>query len=120
MDYDAEREKQKSEEIRRIFREIFPLCQEEDLPWAACHIKDFLRNRIKHEVQEQTEGFTCDIARVLCEVTPPKSWMIDMVRIVVNELKSSRSDIKREREKVEDLKKQIGKLEAKKEAKCES
>lgn len=108
MDYDAEREKRKSEEIRKEFRLLFPLCMEEELPWAACQIGGFLRKRIEFEVRENTDYFARDVARVLCEVTRPKTHIVDMVRIVVEELKTSRNLINtyKEKEKQHESKKE--------------
>lgn len=99
MDYDVEREKRKSEEIRNQFRLLFPLCMEEELPWAACQIREFLKERIELEVKQNTEYFVRSIAGVLCEVTHPKTHMIDMVRNVVEELKTARADKARAAEK---------------------
>lgn len=87
MDYDVEREKRKSEEIRIAFREIFPLAAENDLPWAACQIKGFLRKRIEEEVAEGIFHFRACVVRILCEVSPPKSYVEDMARIVVEKAK---------------------------------
>lgn len=106
--YDIERERQKSEEIRKAFREIFPLADENDLPWAACHIKDFLRQRIKREVQEGTHRFVSRVCRVLCEISPPKTHVEDMARIVVEAAKEGR----RHANDVVRLKEQIAKLTA--------
>ena len=77
-DYDVEREKRKSEEIRGAFREMFPLVDESDLPWAACQIKAFLRDRIRKEVEAGVFHFQSRVTRVLCEVSPPKSHVEDM------------------------------------------
>lgn len=90
MDYDVEREKRKSEEIRKAFREIFPLCSPDELPWAACQIKDFLARRIEFEVRENTNEFVYSISRVLCEVTRPKTYTVDMCRLIVEEVKEAR------------------------------
>lgn len=92
MDYDLEREKQQSAEIRKAFREMFPLCMENELPWSPNQMRDFLQRRIELEVRENTDHFMMSIARVLCEVTCPKTHVIDMVRIVVEEVKSARSN----------------------------
>lgn len=89
MDYDVEREKRKSEEIRTAFREVFPLCDENDLPWAPSHIKGFLRDRIKREVQEGVFHFQSRVCRILCEVSPPKSHIEDMCRIVTDQAKEA-------------------------------
>lgn len=90
MDYDVEREKRKSEDIRKVFRELFPLAAEEDLPWAPAHIKQFLRNRIRKEVEEGVHHFTTRVVRVLCEVSPPKTHVDDMARIAVDQAKASK------------------------------
>lgn len=90
--YDIEREKRNNEEIRKAFREMFPLASDHDLPWAACHIKDFLRGRIEQEVHEGIFHFQQRVVRVLCEVSPPKTHVEDMCRIVVDEAKRGRED----------------------------
>ena len=106
--YDVEREKQESADIRKAFRECFPLAAENDLPWAACQIKGFLRERIKREVEEGTRHFTSRVVRVLCDISPPKTHVEDMARIVVNEAKKvpdMESEIKYLKEQIEKLKK---------------
>lgn len=92
MDYDVERERQASTELRKAFRELFPLAGENDLPWAACHIKQFLRDRIEQETVERVHHFTMRVVRILCEVSPPKTHVEDMARIVVEEAKRARQD----------------------------
>jgi hypothetical protein len=87
MDYDIERAKQNEAEIRKAFAEIFPLCNEKDLPWAACHIKGFLRDRIRREVEEGMSWFQHRVVRVLCEISPPKTHVEDMARICVEQAK---------------------------------
>lgn len=104
MDYDIEREKQKSNEIRKAFREMFPLCMEHELPWDVCQIADFLKRRIEIEVRENTDHFVQSIARVLCEVTRPKTHMVDMARIIVEEVKTFRSEQGRNKERLEKAK----------------
>lgn len=91
MSYDLEREKQKSEEIRKAFREMFPLAYEHDLPWAACQIKAFLLKKIEEEVADRVIHFQRRIASILCEVSPPKTHMEDMARIVVDDAKKWRN-----------------------------
>ncbi len=122
MDYDVEREKRKSEEIRVAFREIFPLASENDLPWAACQIKGFLRKRIEDEVSEGIFHFRAAVLRILCEVAPPKSHVEDMARIVVEKAKkydaASRTggpldtlkDVQKENKEMLEHFRQIGKL----------
>jgi len=104
MDYDVERSKQASEEIRKAFREIFPLTFEHDLPWAACHIKDFLRNRIEQEAAERVHHWQHGIVKVLCEVSPPKTHAVDMARIVVEKAKKA-DEMRRAFEDLEEIKK---------------
>lgn len=113
MDYDIEREKQKSEEIRQVFREIFPLVSEFDLPWAAGHIKSFLQRRIAAEIQEGTFHFTSSIVGVLCEVSPPKTHVVDMARICVNAVKTAQNDVQSLLKKVERLESKVLELTAK-------
>lgn len=91
MNYDIEREKQKTTEIRNAMRECFPLCNEDDLPSAASQIKGFLRDRIQREVEEGVFNWQSQIVRVLCEVSPPKSHAVDMARFVVEQAKESAS-----------------------------
>lgn len=93
--YDLERSKQESAEIRKAFREIFPLASEHDLPWAACHIKEFLKGRVEQEVVEGTTHYTLRVSQILCEVTRPKTHIEDMCRIVVEEVKRARDDVKK-------------------------
>lgn len=85
MNYDIERSRQESEEIRKVFRELFPLADENHLPYAACHIKGFLRDRIKIEADERCFHREAEIVRVLAEVSPPKTHLVDMARIVVKQ-----------------------------------
>ena len=92
MDYDVERSKQEQAELRKAFRELFPLAGESDLPWAACHIKQFLRDRISIECAERIFHFQSRVVRILCEVSPPKTHVEDMCRIVVEEAKKARQD----------------------------
>lgn len=87
MDYDIEKEKRHSHEIRKVFREMFPLCAEHDLPWAACHIPGFLQKRIALEIEEGTKWFVRRVTGVLCEISPPKNHVEDMARIVVEQAK---------------------------------
>lgn len=89
MNYDVEREKRKSEEIRKVFREMFPLVNEDDLPSAPGHIKPFLAERIKREVADGTQYFTSRVVRILCEVSPPKNHVEDMARICVEQAKTA-------------------------------
>ncbi len=103
MDYDVEREKRKSEEIRIAFRELFPLAGENDLPWAACHIKEFLRDRISLECSERIFHFQSRVVRVLCEIAPPKTHVEDMARMVVEEAKEARR-LKPELERLKEIK----------------
>lgn len=90
MDYDVERSKQAAEEIRVAFRAMFPLAAEHDLPWAACQIQEFLRDRIRREVEEGVFHFQSRVVRVLCEISRPKTHVEDMARIVVDEAKKAR------------------------------
>lgn len=92
MDYDIERKKQESTDLRKAFRELFPLAAEHDLPWAPCHIKRFLRDRISQECADRIFHFQSRVCRILCEVSPPKTHVEDMCRIVVEEAKQARSD----------------------------
>jgi hypothetical protein len=119
MDYDLEREKRKSEEVRKVFREMFPLTNENDLPWAVCQIPEFLKKRIDQEVADGVCWFQQRVCRVLCEVSPPKTHVEDMARIVVEKAKElerakeSLRDLKaitKERNEMLDLFRQIGKL----------
>lgn len=89
MDYDVEREKQSQSELRKAFRDIFPLASEHDLPWAPCHIKGFLRDRIRREAEERVFHFHARVVHVLCEVSPPKTHVEDMARIVVEKAKEA-------------------------------
>jgi hypothetical protein len=83
-------ESQKLErELKAAFAYLYPLASEHDLPWAPCHIADFLRKRIEHEVHQRTESFTRRILTILCEVAPNKTHIEDMVRIVVERAKAS-------------------------------
>lgn len=87
MNYDIEREKHKSEELRKVFREMFPLVNEHHLPWTAVHIRSFLTERIAQEIDQGTKYFTRAVVRILCEVSPPKTHIEDMARICVEEAK---------------------------------
>lgn len=107
MDYDIEREKRKSEEVRRAMREAFPLCDENVLPWAASQIPEFLAKRIKSEVEEQTRAFTREIASVLLEVSPPKTHLVDMARICVDQCRHTARLV----EQIDRLKNRIAELE---------
>lgn len=90
--YDVERSKQESAELRKVFREMFPLAPEHDLPWAACHIREFLKTRIEIEISEGTQHYTSRVARILCEVTRPRTHIEDMVRAVVEIAKKAVED----------------------------
>lgn len=84
-------ESQKHEElIREAFRQLYPLTPEELLPWYPTHIPEFLRDRLKRELSNQVEGFIRGVSRILLDVTPPKTHMVDMARKVVTELKALR------------------------------
>ena len=91
MDYDIEREKRKTEELHKAFRAIFPLASDNDLPSSASQISAFLKGRIEFEVEKATSQFTSRVVRILCEVSPPKTHVEDMARIVVNQAKESLS-----------------------------
>jgi Asp-tRNA(Asn)/Glu-tRNA(Gln) amidotransferase C subunit len=89
LSYDIERSKRETTDLQAAFREIFPLAGDFDLPRAPCHIKDFLRQRIEYETAERTFHFVSQVTRVLCEVSPPKTHVVDMARIVVDKAKES-------------------------------
>lgn len=89
MNYDIEQKKRESSAIRQAFAECFPLVDERDLPSAAVHIRNFLCSRIRHEVELGTRHFTSRVVRVLCEISPPKNYVEDMARIVVNKAKEA-------------------------------
>lgn len=114
MDYDIEREKQKSTEIRAVFREMFPLTVETDLPWAAAQIPGFLKKRIELEVERGTFHWTSDIVRVLCEISPPKTHAVDMARNCVNAAKEAQRELEMLRAKYESLERKADRLEEKK------
>lgn len=92
MDYDRERKKQEEGELRKAFRELFPFSNEHDLPYAPCHIKQFLRNLIAEEAADRLFFLQSRVARILCEIAPPKTHIEDMCRIVVEEAKRGRKD----------------------------
>lgn len=72
-------------EMKLAFATMFPLCSEHELPRAACHIEGFLKKRIAIEVEQATRHFTTSVVKVLCEISPPKTHVCDMARIVVQE-----------------------------------
>lgn len=92
MDYDVERKRQEESELRKAFRELFPLAFEHDLPSAPCHIKRFLRNLITEEAANRLFFLQSRVAHILCEISPPKTHIEDMCRIVVEEAKRGRQD----------------------------
>lgn len=119
MDYDLERSRHEEEELRKVFREMFPLSSEHDLPWAPCHIKQFLRDRINQEASDRIFHYQSRIVRILCEISPPKTHVEDMCRIVVEEAKEFRrykqelerfDDVKKERDEMHDRLSEIGRL----------
>lgn len=85
--YDVEQSKKDSAEIKAAFAKMFPLCDDRDLPWAICHIEAFLKRRIQHEVNEGAFHRESQVIKVLCEVSPLKTHVVDMARIVVDEAK---------------------------------
>lgn len=76
-------------ELKAAMQALFPLAEERDLPWAACHLQNFLKARIDLEVAEKVRHFTSRVVRVLCEVSPPKQHVDDMARIAVNKAHES-------------------------------
>lgn len=94
MRYDIEREQRKSEEIRVAFRECFPLAPVESLPWAACQIKRFLSDRIEQESKYATSNFVSEVAKVLLEISPPKTHVVDMARIVVTAVREAEAALR--------------------------
>lgn len=87
--YDVEQSKKESAEIKAAFAKMFPLCDERDLPWAICHIEEFLKKRIAHEINQGAFRRESGIVEVLCEVSPPKNHVVDMARIVVEQAKEA-------------------------------
>jgi hypothetical protein len=82
--------KSESEDVKGAFKEIFPLADEKDLPWSASQIKGFLRDRIRWEVEEGMFHFQSRVVKILCEISPPKTHIEDMCRIVVTEAEKYR------------------------------
>lgn len=102
MSYDIEVSKGVEKELKKAFAEAFPLCDEHDLPWAGCQVKEFLQKRIALEVEEGVRWFTQRVVQVLCEVSPPKRHVDDMARIVVNKaLATERVEEQLKREKLQ-------------------
>lgn len=89
MTYDIEASKRETSELKRAFAELFPLVDERDLPRTPSHIKDFLRKRIEFEVERGVFHFQSRVVRILCEISPPKTHVEDMARIVVNQAKET-------------------------------
>lgn len=119
MNYDVEKAKREVSELQQAFREIFPLAGDFDLPRAPCHIKQFLRDRIEQETSERCFHQISQISRVLCEVTLPKTHMVDMARIVVDEVKNARrmakelqalKDVQKDRRALLDCVRSIGRV----------
>lgn len=119
MNYDIEKSKREESELQQAFREIFPLAGDFDLPRAPCHIKQFLRDRIEQETNERCFHQISQVARVLCEVTHPKTHLVDMARNVVTEVKAFHAvkdelkavvDLKRERKALLDCVRSIGRV----------
>lgn len=75
--------------IKDEFRKLFPLVDERDLPWYPTHIAEFLKKRIAFEVEQQVFWFQSRVVKVLCEVSPPKTYVEDMARIVVDKAKKA-------------------------------
>jgi hypothetical protein len=106
-EYDVEKSKRESSELRAAFAEIFPLANEQDLPWAPCQIKAFLHDRIRREVESGAFHFTARVVKVLCEVSPPKTHVEDMARIAVEECKTARAQAEQLRERVKMLEQKL-------------
>ncbi len=73
-------------EIKELFGRMFPLVPVRDLPTVPNHIPSFIEKRISQEVEWQTQHFTTQVVKVLCEVTHPKTHVADMARLVVNKV----------------------------------
>lgn len=119
MSYDIERAKRETTDLQAAFREIFPLAGDFDLPMAPCHIKDFLRQRIEYETAERTFHAFSRVVKVLCEVSPPKTHLVDMARIVVDKAKESirakeqlenLAELQKDRAEMAQVIREIGKL----------
>jgi len=88
--FDELRAVQERSEIRKVFRMMFPLAWEADLPSRPGEIPAFLREKLEQEARDRVTHFQQRIVRILCEIAPPKSHMEDMARIVVEEAKKYR------------------------------
>jgi len=78
-------------DLRETFSEMFPLADKQTLPSTIPSIKMFLQKRIEYEVELGIFQFRADIVRVLCEVIAPKTYVIDMVRLAVDEIHGLKS-----------------------------
>lgn len=76
-------------ELKAACKEMFPLAEDRDLPWAACQLRRFLEGRIAAEVENRVQGFTERVIKVLIEISPLKQYPEDMARIVVDRAKQS-------------------------------
>ena len=119
MSYDIETAKRESTERQAAFREIFPLAGDFDLPRTPSQIKQFLRDRINQETDERVFHFVSQVTRVLCEVSPPKTHLVDMARIVVEKAKESirakpkleaLAELESDRENMAEVIRQIGRI----------
>lgn len=83
----SEESRKFEKELRDAFRQLYPLTEERDLPWAPCHIDGFLRERLRREVEQRVRHFEHRVVRVLSEVSPPKH-IDDMARHAVEAAKT--------------------------------
>lgn len=69
--------------LQKEFTKLFPLAPVETLPAKADEIGAFLAKRIPLEVEAANLHMVRQVGRVLCEISPPKTHLVDMARIVV-------------------------------------
>jgi rRNA maturation endonuclease Nob1 len=75
--------------LQKAFGKLFPLCPVAQLPRKAEDIERFLKKRIPLEVEESTLHMVRQVSKVLCEISPPKSYLVDMARIVTDKAKEA-------------------------------
>lgn len=98
------------QQLHRVFGAMFPLADDRDLPWTVDHLPGFLKDRIEHEVAQRVHWFQTRCVKVLCEISPPKTHVDDMCRLVVDTAKRSLLRVEELERQVTRLKKELADL----------
>lgn len=75
--------------VKEAMQKCFPLCNENNLPWAISQLPSFLKERIEFEIKRGMKHFESSVVKIICEVAPPKTYLVDMCHIAVDKAKAT-------------------------------